>query len=111
MWSRGRRLGPPDEVERAQAPPRRAYVEAMAAALARTRQPDVVVADLQDRARRRLAERAGLPPDAPDDDLRRVAGDVGLPPDVVHALFRPARTEADVVAVGRAVAHLGQTRQ
>ncbi|HEV3494929.1 MAG TPA: DUF4350 domain-containing protein, partial [Actinomycetes bacterium] len=98
MWSRGRRLGPPDDVERAQAPPRRAYVEAMAAALARTRQPDVVVGDLQDRARRRLAERAGLPPDAPDDDLRRVAGDAGLPPEEVNALFRPARSEADAVA-------------
>ncbi len=110
MWSRGHRLGPPDDVERDQAPPRRAYVEAMAAALARTRQPDVVVADLQDRARHRLAERGGLPPDAPDDDLRRVAGDVGLPPEEVGALFRPARTDADALAVGRALARLQETR-
>jgi hypothetical protein len=38
MWSRGRRLGPPDEPVRELPPPRRAYVDAMAAALARTRQ-------------------------------------------------------------------------
>ncbi|HEX2039890.1 MAG TPA: DUF4350 domain-containing protein [Acidimicrobiales bacterium] len=38
MWSRGRRLGPPDEPERELPPPRRAYVDALAAALARTRQ-------------------------------------------------------------------------
>lgn len=111
MWSRGRRLGPPDEVERAQAPPRRAYVDAMAAALARTRQRDVVVAGLQDRARRRLAERAALPADTPDAHLQRVAGDAGLPPDQVDALFRPARTDADAVAVGRAVARLGDRRR
>ena len=110
MWSRGRRLGPPDEVDRVQAPPRRAYVEAMAAALARTRQRDVVVADLQDRARHRLAERAALPLDASDEDLRRVAAEVGLPPDQVEALFRPARTDADAVAVGRAVAGLVEIR-
>ncbi|HEX2047461.1 MAG TPA: DUF4350 domain-containing protein [Acidimicrobiales bacterium] len=108
MWSRARRLGPPDEVERDQAPPRRAYVEAMAAALARTRQPDLVVAGLQERARRRLAERAGARPDASDDDLRRAAGEAGLAPDEVDALFRPARTDADVVAVGRAAAHLAE---
>jgi hypothetical protein len=39
MWSRGRRLGPPDQPVRELPPPRRAYVDALAAALARTRQP------------------------------------------------------------------------
>ncbi|HYO61626.1 MAG TPA: DUF4350 domain-containing protein [Actinomycetota bacterium] len=37
MWSRGRRLGPPEETERVLPPPRRAYVEALAATLARAR--------------------------------------------------------------------------
>lgn len=36
MWSRGRRFGPPDEPVRELSPPRRAYVDAMAAVLART---------------------------------------------------------------------------
>lgn len=107
MWSRSRRLGPPDDIERSQPPPRRAYVDAMAGALARTRQPDVVVAPLRDRARRRLAERTGLPADAVDDDLRRAAEQLGLAPDEVDALFRPCRSDADAVAVGRAAARLG----
>lgn len=110
MWSRSRRLGPPDEVERSGPPPRRAYAEAMGAALARTRQPDVVVAPLQDRARRRLARRAGLPADASDEALRRVAAELAMPQADVDALFRPCRTDADVVAVGRTMAHLSRSR-
>ena len=110
MWSRGRRLGPADDLERPQAPARKAYVDAMAASLARTRQRDVVVAPLQDRARRRLAERAGLPADGSDEALRRAAADLRLPVDEADALLRPPRTDADVVAVGRAVAHLKERR-
>jgi hypothetical protein len=110
MWSRGRRLGPPDDIERTVPPARRAYVDAMAGALARTRQPDVVAAPLQDRAHRRLAARAGLPPDAGDEDLRRVAGELHLPPEEVDALFRPCRSDADVVAVGRVLAQLSGNR-
>ena len=91
-------------------PARRAYVDAMAGALARTRQPDVVAAPLQERARRRLAARAGLPADAGDDDLRRVAGELQLPPEEVDALFRPCRTDDDVVAVGRALARAQRRR-
>ena len=110
MWSRGRRLGPPDDIERAVPPARRAYVDAMAGALARTRQPDVVAGPLQDRARRWLAARGGLAPDAGDEDLRRVAGELQLPPEEVDALFRTCRTDEDVVAVGRALAQLSGTR-
>ena len=108
MWSRGRRLGPPDEIERFDPPARRAYVEAMAGALVRTRQPDVAVAPLQERARRRLAARAGLPPDAGEVDLRQAASQLPLAPGDLDALFRPCRTDDDVVAVGRAMAQLGK---
>lgn len=110
MWSRGRRLGPPDEVEISLPPPRRAYVDAMAGALARTRQRDVVAAPLQERARRRLAARAGLGPDASDDDLRRAARDVPLPPEEVEVLFRPCHTDEDLMITGRALAHLNGGR-
>lgn len=106
MWSRSRRLGPPDEIERPAPPARRAYVDAMAGALARARQPDVATAPLQERARRRLAAGADLPAGATDDDLRRVATELRLPPGEIDALFRPARTDDDVVAVGRALARL-----
>lgn len=110
MWSRGRRLGPPDDIEPTVPPARRAYVDAMAGALARTRQPDVIAAPLQERARRRLAARGGLPADAGDDDLRRVAAELHLPSEEVDALFRTCRTDADVVAVGRALAQLSGNR-
>jgi hypothetical protein len=106
MWSRSRRLGPPDDIEQPVPPARRAYVEAMAGALARTRQPEVAVAPLQERARRRLAERAGLPADAAEETLRQAARRLGLADDDVQALFHPCRDQADVVAVGRAMAQL-----
>ena len=73
MWAKGRRLGPPEELERELGPPRRAYVDALAGTIARTRQPAEAMAPLQVAARRRLLERAGLAPDAQDDDLRRAA--------------------------------------
>jgi len=110
MWSRGRRLGPPDDIERPAPPARRAYVDAMAGALARARQPEEATAPLQERARRRLAALAGLPADAGEGDLRHAAGELRLPPEEVDALFRPARSEADVVAVGRALADLREYR-
>ena len=106
MWARGRRLGPADDVERPAPPPRRAYVDAMAGALARTRQPEVVAAPLQERARRRLAARAGLPVEATEEELRRAARELHLPDEEADALFHPSRTDEDVLAVGRALAQL-----
>ncbi len=44
--------------------------------------------------------------DATDDDLQRAAADVPLGPEEVDALFRPCRSDDDVVAVGRALAEL-----
>ncbi len=110
MWSRGRRLGPADDVERSTPPPRRAYVDAMAAALARTHQPDVALAPLQERARRRLAARAGLLPDAGEAEIREAATRLSLSPADVDALFRPCRTDDEIVAVGRVMAELGEYR-
>jgi len=43
LLARGRRLGPPEEQARALPPPRRAHVEALAAALARTRDRDTLI--------------------------------------------------------------------
>jgi hypothetical protein len=110
MWSRGRRLGPADDVERTGAPPRRAYVDALAAGLARTHQPDVAMAPLQERARRRLAARAGLVSDAGERELREAAARLSLAPAEVEALFRPCHSDDDIVAVGRVMARLGEHR-
>lgn len=106
MWAKGRRLGPPELLERALPPPRRAYVDALASVLARTRQPAEVMAPLQAGARRRLADRAGLGADAADDDLRAAAARAGLAEEEVAALLHPAVTEQQILAAARALARL-----
>lgn len=104
MWSRGRRHGPPEDAERAFPPPRRAYVDAMAASLAKTREPAISAQPLQQAARRRIARRAGLPPGAGDDAVRQAAAHLGVPPEEVAALFSAPRNDKDLLAVGRATA-------
>lgn len=106
MWSRGRRLGPPEDMERPLPPARRAYVDAVAATLSRTRQPAESMAPLQAAARRRLEQGGGLPADAGPEALERAAGRAGLAPDDLAALLRPVDSDADAMAAGRALAHL-----
>jgi hypothetical protein len=107
MVARGRRLGPPEAEGRALAPPRRAYVDALGAALARTRRPHEAVEPLRLRGRARLARRAGLEPDADDDAVRAAASRVGVSDADLEALLTPVARESDVLAVGRALAHVG----
>jgi hypothetical protein len=107
MVARGRRLGPPESPERELPPPRREYVDALAATLARTRKRDEAVAGVRVRAREAVLRRAGLPPDADDDALQAAARRLGVPDEEVAALVGHARTDEDVLAVGRALAHIG----
>ena len=106
MWAQGRRFGPPEDAERERPPPRRVYVDAVAASLARTRRPADAIRPLQEAARRRLARRAGIPPDADDATVRRAGAHLGLPDDEVAALLGPVRGDDEVVAAGRALARL-----
>jgi Domain of unknown function (DUF4350) len=90
IWARGRRLGPAEALERPLPPPRREYVDALAALLERSRDPAAAVEPLQAELRRRL-ERQGA---------------AGLTDEEVEsALARPKRPE-DVLAAGRALARL-----
>ena len=104
----GRRLGPPEEAARPLPPPRREYVDAVAVSLARTNQPAQALGPLQAAARARLAQRAGLPPTAPEEQLRAAAARLGWSASEVDALFAPARTPGDVVAAGSALAHANE---
>ncbi len=106
MWARGRRFGPPEEVERELSPPRRAYVDAVAASLARTRAPGEAIRPLQEAVRQRLARRAGITADADDEALRRAAKQLGVPEEDLAAVLTPARNDDDVMAVGRVLAWL-----
>lgn len=110
MWSKGRRFGPPDELERELSPPRRAYVEAVATSLSKVKRPNSVVAPLQEAARLRVARRVGLAPDASADELRAAAQRLGLPDDEIDALTRVPTGDDDVLAAGRALARLEGTR-
>ena len=60
MFARGRRLGPPERERRELPPPRRAYVDSLAATMARGKAREEAVAPVRAEARGRLARRAGL---------------------------------------------------
>jgi hypothetical protein len=108
LVARGRRFGPPEPAERDLPPSRFEYVEALGAVLARTKRRDEAVGPVRTYARNELLRRAALPPDADDDALRTAVRRLGLPDEDADALLRPARTDEDVVAVGRALARIGQ---
>jgi hypothetical protein len=98
MWSRGRRFGPPEEPGRPLPPPRRAYVDALAVSLARTRRPGEAYAPLREAVRRRLAA------SAPDGDVARAATAGGLDEDEVAALLGTPANDGELVAAVRAAA-------
>ena len=106
MVARGRRLGPPERERRELPPPRRAYVDALAATMARGNEREQAVAPVREEARRRLARRAGLREDAPGEARLEAARGAGLDDDEARALSGPAKDDAAVVATGRALAAL-----
>src|SRR5205823_840298 len=91
MLARVRRLGPPEAEERPLDPPRREYVEALAATLARTRDRAEALEPVRSELRRRIAVRAGLRPNAPDDELAAAARRLGLAADEVEAVVHAPR--------------------
>jgi len=105
MLARGRRLGPPERERRDLPPPRRAYVDALAATMARGKEREAAVAPVREEARRRLARRAGLREDAPEAWLEAARSE-GLDDDEARALSGRAEDDAAVVATGRALAAL-----
>jgi len=66
MLARGRRFGPPEDASRPLAPPRAAYVDALGAALARTRDPAGAMAPIH-------ALHGDQPPPRTDDEARALA--------------------------------------
>jgi hypothetical protein len=110
MLARVRRLGPPEEDERALDPPRREYVEALAATLARTSDRERALDPVRSEVRRRVTARSGLRPDASDEQLAAAARRLELGDDEVRALLGPAGDNAATLALGRALARLGEGR-
>jgi hypothetical protein len=90
IWARGRRLGPPEALERPLPPPRGEYVDAMAALLERSRDPAAAIEPLQAELRRRLERQ----------------GSAGLSAEEVEAALATPKRPEDVLAAGRALARL-----
>ena len=109
--ARGRRFGPPEEEGRTLAPPRRQYVDSLAAVVARSKRRDAAVGPVRREARDAVLRRASLPADADDDAVRIAAGRVGLADKDAETLLRPARTDEDVLALGRTAARIRQDQR
>ena len=103
----GRRLGPPEDTERKLQPERAAYVESVAAILGRTGPAREAIDPVRARVRRLLANRAGLGPEATEDELRKAAHDAGVDPGDMEAVLDPL---GDPVPAGRALAHISARR-
>jgi hypothetical protein len=108
MVARGRRLGPPEQATRELPPPRREYVDSLAATLARTKRRDDAVERVRRHVRAEVLRRTACPPDADDGVLRAAARRLGLDDAEAAALIAPVRTDDDVLAVGRTLARIGQ---
>jgi hypothetical protein len=104
MLARGRRLGPPELEARELPPPRREYVESLAAVLARTKRPVEAAAPVRAEGRARIARRAGFGGDPDEGELRAAGRRLGLTDDELGALLGSG---PDVVAAGRALVRLG----
>jgi uncharacterized protein DUF4350 len=107
VWSRARRLGPPDQPARKLPPPRSDYVDALSLTLERTRNPSQSFAPLQGWARDRVSARAALTATATDDDIAHAAHALGYPDDEISALIHPLSDDESVLALGRLVARVG----
>jgi hypothetical protein len=110
MFARVRRLGPAEDAARPFAPSRREYVDALAATLARTREPGDALADLRRETRDRVTRRGGLPPDAPDADVGAAAARFGLLSDEIQSVLR-SEAPFDELAIGRAFARIANERR
>jgi hypothetical protein len=108
MVARGRRFGPPEQEGRSLAPPRREYVDSLAAVVARSKRRDAAVGPVRREARDTVLRRASLPPDVDHHVFRVAARRLGLADEDTEALLRSAETDAEVLALGRAAARIRQ---
>jgi Domain of unknown function (DUF4350) len=104
------RMGPPEPPEQPLFPPRRAYVDALAATLARSRDRSAAIESVRSAARERLARRAALSRDANDEAWAKAARAAGLGDEEARALVDGAGDD-DGIAAGRALAHLSGGRE
>ena len=102
------RMGPPEPPEEPLFPPRRAYVDALAATLAKSHDRTAAIADVRSAARERLARRAALARDADDEAWFDAARAAGLDREEARALIDG---DDDGIAAGRALARLSDRKE
>jgi len=106
MWTRGRRLGPPEDARRNLPPPRGAYVDALAVTMQRAGGRDEVAARVGAAVRARLAARGVLGPDAARDALYEQGRRAGLTGDEIRVVLDGAGDDDDLCTIGRALARV-----
>jgi hypothetical protein len=106
MLARGRRLGPPEAEDRELPPPRRVYVESLAAVLGRTKRLDEAVEPVRAEAKRRLARRAELASTEDVEALQAAGRRAGLTDEELSSILAGRGGKAGVLAAGRALAKL-----
>jgi hypothetical protein len=109
-WARARRLGPPDRPARELPPARSAYVDALAATLARTSDHERSVAPLGDWARDQVRRRAGLDVDAARTEVDAAARAMGLDDAQIATLWHPPRSDEELLVLGSVVARVADER-
>jgi Domain of unknown function (DUF4350) len=103
------RFGPAEPPEEPRFPPRSAYVDALAASLARSRDREWAVESVRTAARERLGRRAALPHDADAVAWAAAARAAGLTDEEAAALTAEAGNHG--IAAGRALARLSRERR
>ncbi len=104
IWSVGKRLGPVSPPERALAPARSGYVDAMATNLSRLHSADDAVALLQEEGRNRLRHRFSIPTNAGDSGLFVTARQACVPDYVLEGLYINTHEKGALTAAGKALA-------
>ncbi len=137
MWSRSRRLGDPEQAERALTPPRRRYVDSLALELSRASDIAEAAEPLRTAATRRIEARLGLrvplvdettptgsfpaaptsasstptPADPTSGPSFEASRTLGIPEEVMAAIGTRVSNERDLLALGRALAWLEGDRR
>jgi hypothetical protein len=106
VLARGRRLGPAQPAGRALAPPRAAYAEGLAGALARSGPPADAIAPVVEEARGFLL----TPAAGGDDAMLAAARRLGLSDDEARAIVHGAADRPAALAAARGLARINERR-
>jgi hypothetical protein len=109
--ARVRRFGPPDPPGRELAPSRREYLDAVAASLARTRDPVAASEPVRRAAREQLARRAAVSPELDRAELERLGPAFSLSEAEVAAIAPGDGERGDPIDAGRALSKLYGTTE